>query len=408
MLTEFFVYRGVIEKLEVGPLAPHIVAFAQAMKEQGYTRSVARIHVRVVARLSKWLRKRKLEAGDLCEARLDEFLRGREGSRPGVACTVRALLAHLRRVGVAAAAKRAATSSSFREVLQRDFIRYLNDERRLVDSTVNAYVSVARQLLVDSCGSSRSRLRKLDATGVTDFVLRHARDGGPGLAQNMTTALRSFLRFLYMRGEIRSDLASCVPTVPSWRLTRLPIALKPQEVTQLIRTCDRRSPAGRRDRAVLMLLSRLGLRACEVEALKLDDIDWLAGEIIVRGKGSGGVLPLPPDVGAALAAYVREGRPVCTTRQFFVSVRAPFRGLTSHGVSCTVARAVDRAGLHPPHRGAHLLRHTAASEMLRRGASLGEIGDVLRHRKIDTTAIYAKVDLSRLRALAQQWPGGAA
>jgi integrase len=159
---------------------------------------------------------------------------------------------------------------------------------------------------------------------------------------------------------------------------------------------------------VLVLLSRLGLRACEVAALRLDDIDWSAGEITVRGKGSGGVLPLPSDVGAALAAYASSGRPVCSTRQFFVSVRAPFRGLTSTGVSGTVARAVERAGLNPPHRGAHLLRHTAASEMLRRGSSLGEIGDVLRHRKIDTTAIYAKVDLPTLRGLAQRWPGGAA
>jgi integrase/recombinase XerD len=408
MLTEFFVYPGAIEKLEVGPLAPHIGSFAQAMKEQGYKRSVTRIQVRVIARLSKWLRKRKLDAGDLCEARLDEFLRGREGSRRGVTCTVRAFLAHLRRVGVAAAAKTVAPSSSFEEVIQRDFIRYLSDERRLAGSTAKAYAVIARQLLVESCGSSRSRLRKLDAAGITDFVLRHARDGGPGTAQIMTTALRSFLRFLHVHGEIRSDLASCVPTVPSWRLTRLPIALKSQEVTQLIRSCDRRSAVGLRDRALLVLLSRLGLRACEVEALKLDDIHWVAGEIIVRGKGSSGALPLPLDVGAALAAYVREGRPVCTTRQFFVSARAPFRGLTSQGVSHTVARAVDRAGLHPPHRGSHLLRHTAASEMLRRGASLGEIGDVLRHRRIDTTAIYAKVDLSALRALSQPWPGGAA
>jgi site-specific recombinase XerD len=321
---------------------------------------------------------------------------------------VRAFLDHLRRAGVVDAKKALRSSSSFGEVLQRDFVDHLRAERRLAASTVKRYVSFARLLLVESRSSNRAGLRKLAAAGVTDFVLRHARDGGPGTAQNMTTALRSFLRFLYVRGETRSDLAACVPTVPSWQLTRLPIALKAREIAQLIRACDRRSTAGRRDRAVLVLLSRLGLRGCEVAALKLEDIDWSAGEITVRGKGSGGVLPLPSDVGAALARYARHGRPACTTRQFFVSLCAPYRGLTSHAVTCTVRRALDRAGLNPPRRGAHLLRHTAASEMLRRGASLGEIGDVLRHRKIDTTAIYAKVDLSTLRALAQRWPRGAA
>jgi site-specific recombinase XerD len=191
-------------------------------------------------------------------------------------------------------------------------------------------------------------------------------------------------------------------------LTRIPIALESSEVVRLLRTCDQRTVVGRRDRAVLTLLVRLGLRGCEVAALLLEDIDWSAGEITVHGKGSrDAVLPLPQDVGAALAAYARNGRPSCSTRNFFVSVRAPFRGLSNLGVRDAVARAVERAGLHPAHRGAHLLRHTAATEMLRRGASLGEIGAVLRHRKMDTTAVYAKVDLRTLRELAQRWPGGA-
>jgi len=408
MLSEFFVYPGVIAKLEVGPLGPHISSFVQSQKQQGHTRSVVRVQARVVARLSRWLQRRDLVARELCEARLDEFLGKREGSRHGVPAAVRAFLDHLRRAGVVTPKKPVRQSSSFREVLHRDFIDHLRGERRLAGSTVKAYVSFARLLLAESCRSNRAGLLKLDAAGVTGFVLRHARAGSPGVAQNMTTALRAFLRFLHVRGEIRSDLAACVPTVPSWHLTRLPVALKAPEIARLIRACDRKSAAGLRDRAVLALLSRLGLRACEVAALKLDDINWSTGEITVRGKGSVGVLPLPTDVGAALAAYAHRGRPACTTRQFFISLRAPFRGLTSHGVTCTVHRALDRAGLNPPRRGAHLLRHTAASEMLRRGASLGEIGDVLRHRKIDTTAIYAKVDLPTLRALAQRWPGGVA
>jgi site-specific recombinase XerC len=325
MLSEFFVYPGVIGKLEVGPLGPHVGSFVQAQKERGYQRSVVRVQARVVARLSKWLQRRDLAARELCEARLDEFLGKREGTRRGVPAAVRAFLDHLRRAGVVAAKKPERQSSSFSEVLLRGFIDYLRGERGLAGSTARGYVSFARLLLAESCRSNRAGLLKLDATGVTDFVLHHARAGSPGVAQNMTTALRAFLRFLHVRGEIRSDLAACVPTVPSWHLTRLPVALKAPEIARRIRACDRKCVAGRRDRAVLVLLSRLGLRACEVAALKLDDIDWSTGEITVRGKGSGGVLPLPTDVGAALAAYARHGRPVCTTRQFFVSLRAPFR-----------------------------------------------------------------------------------
>jgi hypothetical protein len=282
MLSEFFVYPGVIAKLEVGPLGPHMSSFVQAQKQQGHTRSVVRVQARVVARLSRWLQRRDLAARELCEARLDEFLGKREGSRHGVRAAVRAFLDHLRRAGVVAAKKAVRLSSSFGEALERDFIDHLRSERRLADSTVKARIPIARRLLIESCGSNRAGLRRLDASAVTDFVLRHARDGGPGIAQNMTTALRSFLRFLHVRGKIRSDLAACVPTVPSWRLTRLPIALKAREVAQLIQACDRRSAVGRRDRAVLILLARLGLRACEVAALKLDDVDWSAGEITVR------------------------------------------------------------------------------------------------------------------------------
>lgn len=406
MLSEVFTYGTVIDRLRDGPLGPHVDAFVEMMQERGYARSVMRTHVRVVARLSRWMEKRKLDAGQLCDARVQEFMRGRERARPGVAGAVRLFHEHLRRRGEAPVAIKT-QSRSFEDAVTRDFVDYLQTERRLAPTTVATYVRFACPLLVESRVASRARLRKLDSSRVIDFVRRHARDFGPGTSQLMTTALRAFLKFLRLRGEIGSDLAACVPTVPSWRLTRIPIALTSQEVSLLLKTCDQRTAVGRRDRAVMLLLSRLGLRGCEVAALRLEDVDWRAGEITVHGKGSrDDVLPLPRDVGAALAAYASKGRPSCPVREFFVSVRAPFRGLSSLGVRGAVARAVGRAGLHPPHRGAHLLRHTAATEMLRRGASLGEIGEVLRHRKLDTTAIYAKVDLRTLRGLAQRWPRG--
>lgn len=209
-----------------------------------------------------------------------------------------------------------------------------------------------------------------------------------------------------MRGEIGSDLAGAVPTVAAWRLSTVPKGIERGQVKRLLRSCDRRTAMGRRDYAVLLLLARLGLRAGEVAALTLDDIDWKAGEIIVRGKGPRlDRLPLPADVGEAVVAYLHQ-RPHCATRRVFVTVRAPIRELADHrSVGCIVERGLTRAGLDPPRKGAHVLRHALASDMLRRGASLPEIGELLRHRRLDTTAIYAKVDLEALRALSRPWPG---
>jgi site-specific recombinase XerD len=224
----------------------------------------------------------------------------------------------------------------------------------------------------------------------------------------MVTALRSFLRFLLTRGEIEADLAACVPTVASWRLSTVPKYLTPSEVQRLLGTCRRDTPTGRRDYAILLLLARLGLRAGEIVALSLDDIDWRAGEMTVPGKGLvHDRLPLPVDVGEAVAAYLSQGRPACSSRRVFIRAKAPRRGLSHPSTVSTIVRtAVERAGLHPPVKGAHLLRHTLATEMLRGGGSLAEIGEVLRHRARNSTEIYAKVDLNGLRSLALPWPVG--
>jgi site-specific recombinase XerD len=226
-------------------------------------------------------------------------------------------------------------------------------------------------------------------------------------AQLMVSALRSFLRFLLQHGEIATDLAASVPAVAHWRLTSVPKHLSEEMVKSVLRSCDRNTVVGRRDYAILLLLARLGLRAGEVVNLELNDIDWRAGEIVVRGKG--GVhdrLPLVQEVGEALAAYLRRGRPLLAeSRCVFLQVRAPrcgFRGPAT--VSTILARALQRAGLDPPEKGAHLLRHSLATGMLHRGATMAEIAEVLRHRSARTTEIYAKVDIASLRALAQPWP----
>ena len=253
-------------------------------------------------------------------------------------------------------------------------------------------------------------LAGVGASDVTRFVVQQAQRLGPGRTKLLVTALRSLLRFLHLTGRTRTDLARCVPRVADWRHAHLPKYIPAADVQRLLRSCDLRRAAGRRDHAVLLLIARLGLRACEVVRLTLDDLDWKAGEVLVRGKGSRlDRLPLPREVGDALVTYLRDARPCGVSRHVFLCARAPRRGFSnSSTVSTIVRRAIERAGLQPPGMGAHLLRHSLATTLLRRGAPLAEIGSLLRHRSPDTTALYAKVDLASLRELALPWPGGAA
>lgn len=222
----------------------------------------------------------------------------------------------------------------------------------------------------------------------------------------MVTTLRSFFRFLFQEGETTTNLAGAVPTIRSWQLSGIPKYIDPGDVQRTIDGCDLTHPAGRRDRAMLLLIARLGLRASEVMALSLDDIDWRKGVLTIHGKGRlHDRLPLPADVGKALAVYLRRGRPACDSRKVFVRLRAPHRAFTNSAtISTIVKRALHRVGLNPPLKGAHLLRHSLATGMLRGGASLAEIGQVLRHRSPNTTEIYAKVDISGLRTIARTWP----
>jgi integrase/recombinase XerD len=252
-------------------------------------------------------------------------------------------------------------------------------------------------------------LGQLTAAEVTGFVLATCPGMPKGSAKLAVTALRSLLGFLHVEGLIGEPLGQHVPSVASWRLAGLPRALEPGQVAALVDSCDQRTPVGRRDFAMLTLLARMGLRAGEVAALTLEDIDWRAGEITVRGKGTRCErLPLPADAGEAIAGYLRDGRPEPFegARQVFLRTRAPHRALTAGGVSGAVCTAGQRTGIGPVH--AHRLRHSAATGMLAAGASLTEIGQVLRHRRLLSTAIYAKADTEALRTLARPWPGGAA
>jgi len=283
------------------------------------------------------------------------------------------------------------------------FIGHLRSERGVSALTVEAYVSDVRRFLADRGDSDLSRLT---AAEVSRSVLSQVADRAPATVRRYGCAVRSFLRYCYLVGVADHDLSAAALPVSGTRRSLLPQGITPSEATALLRACDRRRAIGRRDYAVILLMLRLGLRAREVATLRLEDLDWRAGQLTVHGKGSRvDELPLPVDVGEAIAAYLRRGRPRDTTvRSVFLRVQPPQGALTRGGVTAIVAGAARRAELGVVR--AHRLRHTAASDMLRAGAPLVEIGQVLRYQSLEVTAVYAKVDRSALSQLALPWPGG--
>jgi len=290
-------------------------------------------------------------------------------------------------------------------VLLAEFRTWLDRERGLAAVSVRCYSKQAKAFLAAVGGPGA--VSGLDAGKVTAFMVDHSKDRNGWSAKAMVTSLRAFLRFAHATGRTAVPLAGAVPAVASWRLSALPRGLSQAEIGRLLAGCDRETAAGLRDYAVLSLLARLGLRGAEAAGLRLGDIDWRAGEIAVTGKGSRTErLPLPAPAGEALAAWLTDGRPRCGSRAVFVTVRRPYRQLTPEAVRAVMGRACDRAGLE--RRGSHRFRHALATEMLRAGASLPEVGQVLRHRSMLSTSVYAKVDQDALRPLARPWPGGAA
>lgn len=394
-----------------GPLAPYADAFVEHLLGQGYAPWTAHDKLHVVARLSRWLEERQLPVGTLNEQRVCAFLQefhGHERRRcHGDPTTLRGLLRQLSDDDVIPKPQATADDEARAESV-REFSRYLTQERGLSAATVDSYVAVVGHFLAHRFSEGPVELAALQAHDLTGFVLAQARHLSPKPAQLMVTALRNFLRFLYQHGRIAVDLAAVVPAVADWRLARVPKYLQPEQVELLLESCDQRTVVGQRDFSILLLLARLGLRAGEVVHLRLEDFDWPRGVLTVHGKGGyWRQLPLPVDVGEAVANYLRWGRPPCTSRRVFVRMRAPCVGFASSvAIDCIVSRALARAALNPPSRGAHLLRHSLATGMLRSGASLAEIGQILGHRLTQSTEIYAKVDERALADLAQPWPGG--
>jgi integrase/recombinase XerD len=386
------------------PLTQFHAGFAAELTQLGYTPFSARAQLELAAHLSRWMAQTGADVPDLNPVLVEAFLamRGAAGYRRfRSAKALVPLLEYLRGLGLVAPVVPAGASTASEVLLER-FGGYLATERALVAEVVRGYADLVRPFVEAAVRHGGPTV--LTAADVTSFMVAAADRLAPKTVQRLASALRSLLRFWLIDGEMTVSLIEAVPKV-AHHPAHLPRGLEQAKVAAMLASCNT-TANGQRDRAILLMLARLGLRAGEVAGLELEDVDWRAGLVTVRGKGNRtDALPLPPDVGLALADYLRAGRPTDVTgRSVFVRVLAPHRRMTSGGITQAVAAAGVRAGLTETVY-AHRLRHSAASAMLAAGAPLAEIGQVLRHRRPLTTAGYARVDVEALRALARPWPG---
>jgi site-specific recombinase XerD len=390
-----------------GPLAPFAEGYRAELVRQGYTHSSVKNHVLVMGQLSRWLSAQGLGAADLDRTAAAAFLAARRAGgqrRVPSQRTLDPLFDHLRGQHVLPPVETTACTP-VEELLGR-YREHLVKDRGLAPLTVVRYERMARRFLTrrSSTNGGAAGAEGLSGVEVTAYLLEQCSRLAVESAKREAADLRALLRFLYLHGLIGTDLGVAVPPVAGWRDTRLPPTLTTPEVAALLESCDRSRPAGLRDFAILNLLARLGLRSGEVAALQLGDVDWRAGEILVRGKARrDDRLPLPADVGEALVAYLRKGRPRAECRNLILTCYAPVRAIHPSSITNVVYRACRRAGL--ARVGGHRLRHALATEMLRQGGDLVEIGQVLRHQDLATTSVYAKVDRAALRSVAQPWPG---
>lgn len=389
---------------------PHVRSFARALIDRGYTSLSTREYVQAAAHLGQWMDARAVAPDVLTDAVLRRFARhrcacqdaGRPGRRPSrrYVARVRRFAQHLRDEGQA---PRPPASVPALPAPLVGFREWLHRHRGLAVWTIRRYESLVVKMLPTLGGDPRV----YDAGSIRRALLTFTRDMSRAYAKCHVSALRAFVRFLAVEGRCRPSLDHAVPTIPTWRLSALPQYLPAADVERVIASCDRETPCGIRDRAVLLLLARLGLRASDIVTMTLDDLDWTAATLRVHAKSRRAVrLPLPQDVGDAILAYLADARPATTSARVFLCARAPVRAFSSCVVVSDIVRlALKRAGIvNPPSLGAHLLRHSAATAMLRAGAGLDVIATVLRHASTDTTAHYAKVDVELLARVAQPWP----
>jgi site-specific recombinase XerD len=389
-----------------GPLVPFADGFRARLLEIGHREGTLKTHLMLMGRLNRWLGAEGLGVEELTSEVLQRFL---DHLRTGVRRvptlkSLTPLLDYLRASAVLPAEPTADPTP--REELLAAYHRHLIDDRGLRATTVRRYENFARRFLAERARRTGTEAGTKDITSaeVSAYLLEASTRLAVESAKREAADLRALLRYLHVAGILEADLGTAMPPVATWRGTALPPTMSPTDVGRLLASCDRSTISGRRDLAVLMLLARLGLRAAEVAGLKLGDIDWRAGEILVRGKaGRKDQLPLPVEVGKALVHYLRCSRPYCECRFLILTLYAPFRPIHPSSITTLVYRACQRAGFAQV--GAHRLRHALATEMLRKGGDLVEIAQVLRHSDLNTTAGYAKVDRVALRSVAACWPG---
>jgi integrase/recombinase XerD len=401
----------VLSREPEGPLAPYLCPFADSLSRQGYIQRYIHRQVMLAACFSRWIKQADVPLQRITSehsARFLSFRYRRRRPNRGDLAALDHFIEFLRCERVIPAEQVTTRPLTPAEQCAQAYAQYLREERLLAEATIVNYVPFIGRFLKERFGTAPVKLSSLCATDVVGFVQRQARQLLPKRAKLLTSALRSFLQYARYRGEIRLDLATVVPCVANWSMPSIPRGIAPDQVCQLLSQIDRRTAVGRRDYAILLLLARLGLRAGEVAFLELEDIDWLGGSLSVHGKsGRRSQLPLPKEVGDAIVDYLQNGRPRATSRRVFLRARAPVRGFLSQcAVGSIVRHALLRAGIEAPTTGAHQFRHGLATQMLRQGASLAQIGELLGHKSPETTKIYTKIDLEALRTLALPWPGG--
>lgn len=388
-----------------GRMGPFIEGLQAGLLGQSYASETVRNLLKDVGHLGRWMASIDLQPSQLNEEALRSFLESRRGvgqKRPPTRRSLEPVLRYLRSEGILGEEPPPQMPV---EVLVGRYRNWLVTERGLAAPTVLRYENTARRFLQQRAEAVGSRfVDDLTGADVIAFLLRESARVSVGAAKGRVAELRALLRYLYLHKLTPVSLAAAVPPVAGWHDTSVPARLAPSDVQALLDGCDRQDRGGIRDFAILMLVARLGLRSIEVARLEVGDIDWRSGEIVIRGKARRrDRLPLPCDVGEALTDYLAKVRPATPIRQVFLAIKAPRRAIRPDLVSDVTRRACDRAGL--PRVGAHRLRHALATELLRRGATLTQVSQILRHQDLATTAIYAKVDLASLRQVCQPWPG---
>ncbi|MDE3816039.1 tyrosine-type recombinase/integrase [Sinorhizobium medicae] len=408
--SDYLKRSALYRKLVYGPYREFARVYAAKMSNEGLGRRCTWRSLSLFRDLMDWHVGNGHDPQDLREVHVDRFLEHRFkhwSPDTGDRSALRRLLSALREEGLIPAAL--PVERTEHEQIVDVFAAYLSNERGLAASTVRSHKLLSHRFLREVCPAGADGFAALTPESIIGYVERHALDGSADSGKAMCVVVRAFLRYLHLKGFISTALADCVPSIRRWRLAGLPTFLPPEKVQKVLDACDRTTAMGHRDYAVLMILAKLGLRASEVATLNLDDIDWQAGTILVHGKGRRqAIMPLRHDVGTAIVAYIRHGRPASACRRLFLRTLAPHVGFASGCAITMIAKqALERAGVDGyAHHGAHLFRHSLATDLLRSGASFAEIGQLLRHRSIDSTRIYAKLDIDKLRELSLPWPGG--